>query len=35
MTRLRRENERLQARCDVLKKALGILCEPPANATRA
>src|ERR1043165_182283 len=28
MTRLRRENESLQARCDVLKKALGILAEP-------
>ena len=35
MTRLRRENESLQARCDVLKKALGILVEPSANASRA
>jgi transposase len=35
MTRLRRENENLQARCDVLKKALGILAEPSGNATRA
>jgi len=35
MTRLRRENESLQARCDVLKKALGILAEPSGNATRA
>lgn len=35
MARLRRENEKLQARCDVLKKALGILAEPSANASRA
>jgi transposase len=35
LTRLRRENQSLQARCDVLKKALGILAEPSANATRA
>jgi len=35
LARLRKENERLQARCDVLKKALGILCEPSANDTRA
>ena len=35
MARLRQENERLQARCEVLKKALGILCEPSANDTRA
>ena len=35
MTRLRRENESLKARCDVLKKALGILAEPSGNATRA
>jgi len=33
MTRLRRENESLQARCDVLKKALGILAEPSGNAS--
>jgi len=35
MTRLRRENESLQARCDVLKKALGILAEPKDSATSA
>jgi transposase len=35
MARLRRENESLAARCDVLKKALGILAEPSANASRA
>jgi len=35
MARLRRENESLQARCEVLKKALGILVEPSANASRA
>lgn len=35
MARLRRENEKLQARCDVLKKALGILAEPSASASRA
>ncbi len=35
MTRLRRENESLKARCEVLKKALGILAEPSGNATRA
>ena len=35
MARLRRENENLAARCDVLKKALGILAEPSANASRA
>ena len=34
MARLRRENESLQARCDVLKKALGILAEPSRNASR-
>ena len=34
MTRLRRENQSLQARCDVLKKALGILAEPSGNASR-
>jgi transposase len=33
--RLRRENERLEARCEILKKALGILAEPSANASRA
>ena len=35
MTRLRRENQSLQARCDVLKKALGILAEPSLNVSRA
>ena len=35
MARLRRENQRLEARCEVLKKALGILCEPSGNDTRA
>jgi transposase len=35
IVRLRKENERLQARCEVLKKALGILSEPSANDTRA
>ena len=34
MTRLRRENQSLQARCDVLKKALGILAEPSGSASR-
>ena len=35
MTRLRRENQSLQARCDVLKKALGILAEPGRSASHA
>jgi transposase len=35
MARLYRENERLEARCEILKKALGILAEPSANAARA
>lgn len=35
LTRLRRENQSLAARCDVLKKALGILAEPSGNGTRA
>lgn len=34
MQRLRRENEQLQTRCEVLKKALGILCEPSEKGTR-
>jgi transposase len=34
MIRLQKENQRLEARCEVLKKALGILCEPSASATR-
>ena len=33
MARLRRE--KLQARCNILKKALGTLAEPSANASRA
>ena len=33
LVRLRRENESLKARCDVLKKALGILAEPSRNAS--
>lgn len=32
---LRRENERLRAQCDILKKTLGILVEPNPNASRA
>jgi transposase len=35
MARLRKENERLQARCEVLKKALGILSEASVSDTRA
>lgn len=35
IARLRRENDSLAARCEVLKKALGILAEPSANASRA
>jgi transposase len=35
MVRLRRENESLAARCEVLKKALGILAEPSPNDSRA
>jgi len=34
VARLRRENASLEARCEVLKKALGILAEPSGNATR-
>lgn len=30
---LRRENATLRQRCDVLKKTLGILSEPPSSAT--
>jgi transposase len=33
MARLRRENQSLQARCEVLKKALGILAEPSSSAS--
>ena len=32
---LRRENERLRQQRDILKKTLGILSEPPNNATSA
>ena len=32
---LRRENERLRQQRDILKKTLGILSEPPNNATTA
>ena len=32
---LRRENERLRMQRDILKKTLGILSEPPNNATNA
>ena len=34
MARLRRENQALAERCEVLKKALGILAEPNGNASR-
>jgi hypothetical protein len=34
VARLRKENASLQARCEVLKEALGILAEPSGNATR-
>ena len=34
MARLRRENQMLLARAEVLKKALGILAEPSPSATR-
>jgi len=33
LARLRRENQSLEARCEVLKKALGILAEPSGNAS--
>jgi transposase len=32
---LRRENDSLRVQRDILKKTLGILAEPPSNATRA
>jgi transposase-like protein len=32
-TRLRRENDYLRQQRDILKKTLGILSEPPANAS--
>ncbi len=31
---LRRENEYLRTQRDILKKTLGILCEPPVSATK-
>jgi len=34
LARLQRENQSLQARCEVLKKALGILAEPSSSASR-
>jgi transposase len=34
LARLRKENEKLQTRCDILKKALGIVSEPPPSASR-
>ena len=34
LARLQRENQNLQARCEVLKKALGILAEPSGSASR-
>lgn len=34
MARLRRENQKLEARCEVLKKALGILAEPSRSVTQ-
>jgi transposase len=34
VARLRRENESLKAQRDILKKALGILAEPPNSASR-
>jgi len=33
LARLQRENQSLQARCEVLKKALGILAEPSSSAS--
>ena len=35
LARLRRENQKLEARCEILKKALGILAEPSPNASPA
>jgi transposase len=35
MARLRRENANLQAQCDILKKALGILAEPSPSVSHA
>jgi len=34
MARLRQHNQKLEARCEILKKALGILAEPSPNASR-
>jgi len=33
MSRLRKENQSLQMRCDILKKALSIVSEPSGSAT--
>jgi transposase len=35
IARLQRENESLQAQCDVLKKAMGILSTPSRNASHS
>jgi len=35
LARLRREIQSLKAQRDILQKALGILAEPPGNASRA
>src|SRR5471030_1371172 len=35
LARLRREIQSLKTQRDILKKALGILAEPPGNASRA
>jgi len=35
MSRLRRENQKLEARCEILKKALGILAEASPKGSRA
>jgi transposase len=35
LARLRREIQNLKTQRDILKKALGILAEPPGNASRA
>jgi transposase len=34
LVRLRQDNEKLQTRCDILKKALGIVSQPPSSASR-
>jgi transposase len=35
LARLRRANQQLEARCEILKKALGILAEPSRSASPA